>query len=158
MPREAGKTGAGPTAAIAIEQYFPSTQRVVTDDLAYRLLPLGTRAFVALMRCRSLRDMVIRRSERDIPGMWNGMLCRKRYIDELLSAPRCSFDAAVNLGAGFDTRAYRLPALADIHVWEVDQPASIRKKEGLVKCVFGTVPANVHLSGADFDREDPRGM
>lgn len=37
--------------------------------------------------------------------------------------------AVVNLGAGFDTRAYRLPALYDIPVWEVNQLENIKAKQ-----------------------------
>jgi methyltransferase (TIGR00027 family) len=52
------------------------------------------------------------------------MLCRKCYIDEkLLDA--AEIDAVVILGAGFDTRVYRLPDLTGIPVYEVDLPANI---------------------------------
>ena len=48
------------------------------------------------------------------------MLCRMRYIDEKLQAADSRIDAAVILGAGFDTRAYRLPVLAATLVYEID--------------------------------------
>ncbi len=47
MATEAGKTASGPTALVAIEQYYPKEQRVVDDDLAYRVLPFSLRAFVS---------------------------------------------------------------------------------------------------------------
>jgi O-methyltransferase involved in polyketide biosynthesis len=52
--------------------------------------------------------------------MWASMLCRMRYIDEKLQAADSRIDAAVILGAGFDTRAYRLPVLAATLVYEID--------------------------------------
>jgi methyltransferase (TIGR00027 family) len=82
------------------------------------------------------------------------MMCRKRYInDQLLEAVGRS-DAVVNLGAGFDMRAYRLPALADMPVWEVDQPENIEPKRLRLRKLFGAVPANVRLVPIDFDHEE----
>jgi methyltransferase (TIGR00027 family) len=158
MATEAGKTGAGPTAAIAIDQYLPLEQRVVVDDLAYRMLPFGLRAFVQLMRLRLLRDLLIRWSERDIPGMWNGMLCCKRYIDDALADAAGQYEMVVNLGAGLDTRAYRLRVLQDVPVWEVDQPDTIRQKTARVGQILGAVPAGIHLVAMDFDRDDLSGV
>lgn len=154
MASEAGKTGAGPTAAIAIEQYFPREQRVVQDDCAFSILPLALRAFVLLTRPRFMRDLLIRRSEKDVPGMWSGMLCRKRYIEDSLAAFAQRLDAVVNLGAGLDTVAYRVPALSGVPVWEVDQPDNTRQKEHRLRAVFGAVPERVHLAAVDFDRQD----
>jgi hypothetical protein len=40
MAQAAAKTGAGPTVMVAIEQYFPSHQRIIiVDDMAYSVLP-----------------------------------------------------------------------------------------------------------------------
>jgi len=39
---------------------------------------------------------------------------RKRYVDEVLIGSFAVIDAVVNLGAGFDTRACRLPSVAEI--------------------------------------------
>jgi len=93
-------------------------------------------------------------SERSNPGIWGGLLCRKRYIDEKLIASRDAIEAVVNLGAGFDTRAYRLPALSGLPVWEVDQRENVEAKEKRLRQALGTIPANVKLVPADFDRDD----
>jgi O-methyltransferase involved in polyketide biosynthesis len=50
MTQVAAKTGSGPTAMVAIEQHFPKDQRIIDDELAYRILPRGMRAYVWLMR------------------------------------------------------------------------------------------------------------
>jgi methyltransferase (TIGR00027 family) len=142
MAKEAAKTAAKPTTIVAIEQYFPKNQRLIEDSLACEILPFDARAFVALMRFRAARDWMVRRAENFIPGVWSGMICRKRCIDDLLTqaASQKEVDAVVNLGAGFDTRAYRLPALADVPVWEVDQPEIIHAKQTRLSSVFGAVP------------------
>ena len=153
MAQAAAKTGAGPTVMVAIEQYFPSHQRIIVDDLAYSVLPFSARALVWTMRPPLARDWMVRVTERAFPGLWSGIMCRKRYIDEALIASSREIDAVVNLGAGFDTRAYRLPALAEIPVWEVDQPANIKSKQDRLQQRFGRPPEHVALVPIDFDQE-----
>ncbi|MGB6063316.1 MAG: SAM-dependent methyltransferase [Desulfomonilaceae bacterium] len=154
MSKAAAKTGAGPTAMVAIEQRFPQDKRITQDDLACQILPFGMRAFVWLMRLNAARDGIIRATEKSFPGLWGGMMCRKRYIDEKLLESAGRIDAVVNLGAGFDTRAYRLPALVDTPVWEVDQPENIRLKRIRLEKLFGAVPTHVKLVPIDFDQEE----
>jgi O-methyltransferase involved in polyketide biosynthesis len=64
MTQAAAKTGSGPTAMVAIEQHFPKDQRIIDDDLAYRILPRGMRAYVWLMRLDQARDWIVRASEK----------------------------------------------------------------------------------------------
>jgi methyltransferase (TIGR00027 family) len=154
MSHAAAKTGAGPMVTIAVEQHFPEDQRIIEDNLAYAILPLPLRAFVSLMQPTFARDWMIRATEKSLPGIWGGMMYRKRYIDDKLSESASQSTAVVNLGAGFDTRAYRLPALADMPVWEVDQPENIEPKRLRLRKLFGAVPANVRLVPIDFDREE----
>jgi len=63
-------------------------------------------------------------------------------------------DAVINLGAGFDTRAYRLPALAGIPIWEVDQLEIINSKRPRLLKTFRKIPSNINLVPIDFDNED----
>ncbi len=153
MAKAAAKTGSGPTTIVAVEQYFPPGQRILDDDLAPRILPFGERAFVWLTRFAPVRDWMVRATEKAIPGIWSGMLCRKRYIDEKLVESVGQIDAVVNLGAGFDTRVYRLPALADLPVWEIDQPENIESKRVRLQQIFGVLPSHVTLVPIDFGRE-----
>jgi len=141
-------------SVIAIEQTFPPAERVVDDDMASRILPLGLRLFLRLIRPRFARDWMIRASEKRMPGIWGGMLCRKRYIDEKLAAAAGSIDAVVNLGAGFDTRACRLPALARVPVWELDQPHNIEPKRKRLRGIFQRIPGHVMLVAMDFEHDD----
>jgi methyltransferase (TIGR00027 family) len=112
------------------------------------------RSLVWLMRFNSFRAWMIRVTRNDTPGLWGGMLCRKRYIDEKLIESVNQVNAVVNLGAGFDTRAYRLPVLSNIPVWEVDQPENIKSKKTRLCKLFGAVPSHVRLVPIDFDREE----
>ena len=154
MARKAAKTGPGPTVMVALEQEFPEKTRIINDDLALKILPAGTRAGIWIkLRLMPVVKM-LRWSEEKMPGMWSGFMCRKRYIDEQLSdITQDRAGAVVNLGAGFDTRAYRLNSLAEIPVWEVDQPDIIAAKQKRLLKLFGKIPEHVTLVPVDFENE-----
>jgi len=78
----------------------------------------------------------------------------KRYIDERLVGSVGQVEAVVNLGAGWDTRAYRLPELAGLPVWEVDLAQNIDPKRARLRKLFGEVPPQVTLVPTDFDHQD----
>ncbi len=153
MSKTAARTGAGPTVMVAIEQLFPREQRIINDPMACRMLPFGVRMFVHLMKPGFMRDWMVRATEKALPGIWAGMMCRKRFIDEALTRSTDNVDAVVNLGAGFDTRAYRLPPASRIPVWEVDQEENIAAKRKGVINILGAIPPNVKLVSIDFDRQ-----
>jgi methyltransferase (TIGR00027 family) len=143
-----------PIAVVAIEQSFPEEERIVVDALAYRMLPLRARLFVRLLKAGWLRNWVIGMSEKNEPGIWGDFLCRKRYIDDRVAAACSRIDAVVNLGAGFDTRAWRLSAISRLPVWEIDQPQNIAAKKERLNEIFGKAPSRVRLVEIDFDTED----
>ena len=65
-----------------------------------------------------------------MPGLWAIIACRKRYIDDKLAEALNDVDAVVMLGAGMDTRGYRLARASDVPVFEVDLPVNIERKDG----------------------------
>jgi methyltransferase (TIGR00027 family) len=154
MAKAAAKTGVGPTLSVAIEQSFPRKQRIIEDDLAYKILPAGMRFFVKLLKSEPIRDLMISTTEKKFPGIWGGVMCRKRYIDEKLTDLIDQIKSIVILGAGFDTRAYRLASLSDCSVWEADQHENIYNKQTRLIKLFGRIPFNVKLVAIDFDYED----
>jgi methyltransferase (TIGR00027 family) len=138
---------------VAIEQYWPEGERIITDDLAYQILPLGSRFWVRVSG--RLKDWLIRKTEGKVPGLWGGMMVRKRYIDDKAAeAADGHIEAVVNLGAGFDTRAFRLQALAEVPVWEVDLPQNIDAKRPRLEKLFQKIPDHVTLVPIDFDHQD----
>ncbi|GAA2086481.1 SAM-dependent methyltransferase [Kitasatospora saccharophila] len=61
----------------------------------------------------------------------------------------------VILGAGLDTRAWRLAALAQAEVWEVDHPASQQdKRTRLAAAEAEPVAREVHFTAVDFATDD----
>ena len=154
MARAAAKTGIMPTVLVAIEQGFPTSQRVIDDSLAIRMLPFGARIFVRFLRLPWIRDWLIGQSEKTDPGIWGGLLSRKRYIDEKVEASRNDIEAVVSLGSGFDTRPFRLPLLKDTPMWEIDQRGNIETKRKRLRKALGQLPRNVKLVAVDFDLDD----
>jgi methyltransferase (TIGR00027 family) len=82
------------------------------------------------------------------------VLCRKRYITTGWPNLAAGIQAVVILGAGLDTRAYRLPALSAMPVFEVDLPENIAYKRNILQKLYGGVPGHVALVPLDFDRQD----
>jgi methyltransferase (TIGR00027 family) len=150
----AAGTAFGPIVISAVEQHEPPGRRLVDDDLATAFLPAPLRAFVHVTRWWPLRRAVIAASERSGPGLWANLACRKHYIDDNLRDSMSDLDAVVVLGAGLDTRAYRLARRSNVPVFEVDQPINVERKKAVVATVFGTPPASVRLVPVDFERDD----
>jgi methyltransferase (TIGR00027 family) len=150
----AAQTAFGPMVQAAIEQYEPPQRRLVSDDLALPMLPTGQRALVRAMKSKLLRRLTIAAGERAVPGSWSLITCRKRFIDDKLTEAMGSIDAVVVLGAGMDTKAYRLARRSDVTVFEVDLPVNIERKKAAVKSAIGGVPASVRLVPLDFERDD----
>lgn len=149
----AAQTAIGPMVIVAIDQW--DRHPLIHDELAGRFLPGGTGVLLAAARWRPVEQWIFRLSEKRVSGLWASMLCRKRYIDDqALDAAQAGAEAAVILGAGMDTRAYRLPALGRIPVYEVDLPANINRKRDRLRRIYGTVPDHVRLVPVDFETRD----
>jgi methyltransferase (TIGR00027 family) len=109
------------------------------DPLAERLAGERGRAIAAL-------------APRQARNGWP-MIARTRLIDDLvLSSLAEGCDRVVNLAAGFDTRPYRLELPAELSWVEVDLPALVAEKEGLLA---GETP-RCRLTREQADLADPR--
>ena len=153
MTPKAAKTGLGPTIPVAIEQNYPESERIITDHLASSMLPFGVRVFTWTMRFTVLREWFAKTIEKKSPGLYAGLLCRKRYIDEKLFELDHQFEAIINLGAGFDTRLYRMPS-STIPTWEIDLAENIAQKKSRLVKLFGQIPDHIQLIPTDFERDN----
>jgi methyltransferase (TIGR00027 family) len=150
----AAETAFGPMVLAAVEQNEPPNRRLVDDDLADLFLPARLRWLVGATRLAPIRRLMIRGSEFTGPGLWANLACRKRFIADKLQEARDEIDAVVILGAGLDTRAYRLTRQVRIPVFEVDLPVNIARKAKTVRRVLGELPLSVRLVALDFERDD----
>jgi methyltransferase (TIGR00027 family) len=155
MPRNpAAQTAFGPMVLAAMEQTEPPGRRLVDDDLAARFLPARMRWLVTATPPKLMRRLMMAAMDRDGPGLWANMTCRKRFIADKVTEALDSVDAVVVLGAGLDTLAYRLAGKTHIPIFEVDQPVNIQRKAAAVRRVLGKIPSSVRLVSLDFERDD----
>lgn len=149
------QTAFGPMVIAAAERYTPPGERLIDDQLAVRFLPPGVRWIVRACRCRPVRDLLRRTTDRAAPGVWGSVLCRKRYADDAVADALASgIGQVVILGAGLDTRAYRLVDPAGATGFELDQRANTDFKLRRVRAVYGGVPERVRVLPVDFEVDD----
>ncbi len=146
--------GVATSSTRVIELYYPEDKRLFDDPLVLKLLPFGWRIFVRLAFLPGLRDGVLALRERRMPGSLGGILCRTRYIDDVLKRSlEEGIDQLVILGAGFDSRPYRIAGIDQTRVFEVDLPGTEKLKQKRLEKVLGAIPENVTLVGIDFDHQ-----
>ena len=99
---------------------------------------------------------IARRLDSRFPPMELWLALRVAYLDRLvgLAVDRLSIRQIVILGAGYDTRAARLPR-AGVRFFEVDHPATqAAKHERLARLAGYPIEAATYVT-CDFEREDP---
>ena len=93
-------------------------------------------------------------AEKREPGVMGFIATRCRYMDEyLLDGLARGIQQVVILGAGLDSRAYRLVQMRSVRVFEVDQAATQEGKKRKLQGILGTLPAHVTFVSIDFDVE-----
>ncbi|GAA0272888.1 SAM-dependent methyltransferase [Cryptosporangium japonicum] len=147
-------TGSRTAVHVALFRALESARadRLFSDSYARLFLPPGYRAAARAARFRP----VGRRLEHYIDSRWGGprasAVVRTRLIDDWVAdAVGRGARQALVLGAGFDSRAYRLPALASVDVFEVDHPATQAVKQRVIR---GRSRDDVHFVPVDFLRDD----
>jgi len=129
-------------------------QRLFEDEFTLRCLPPLWQGLTRLMCLPGIGPALFALREQLTPGVMGGLLCRTRYIDDAL---RRAIDEGVEqvaiLGAGFDTRPYRVRGVDNARVVEIDHPAAQSRKKARLRHVLGRLPAHVQFAPVDFDRE-----
>jgi len=131
----------------AIEADKPPAERVCYDPYA--------RAFISGATYFFLKPIINSGwYKRVSEGAVEFIIVRERTIDDFAQeALRTGLEQVVILGAGFDTRAYRLPGIAKTRVFEVDQPATQAAKLKGLKKVCDPLPAHVTFVPVDFNTQ-----
>lgn len=147
--------GVATSATRLIESYQLPDQRLFDDPYALKLLPVGWQVFFRLAYLPGLRSALLVLRERQMPGSLGAILCRTRYIDDVVRRSlEQGLDQVVILGAGFDSRAYRIAGMDQVRVFELDFPGSCELKETRLQQVLGAVPENVSLIGTNFEQRN----
>jgi methyltransferase (TIGR00027 family) len=142
-------TARGVALVRAMEMTRPEVERVSSDPYAPKfvspLMVLATRVSVATGISRLI----------GVEPMINFAVAREQYVHDLIEREaRIGLEQIVILGAGFDTRAYRIAGLSAITVFEVDHPVTQAAKREALRGLVEPLPPNVILVAVDFDTED----
>ena len=99
---------------------------------------------------------IAKRLDSRFPPMETWLALRVAYLDRLvgLAVDRLSIRQVVILGAGYDTRAARLPR-AGVTFFEVDHPATQTAKRERLASLAGYPVENARYVSCNFEREDP---
>lgn len=138
----------------AMESTRPPGRRLFEDGFARGFLRPRLRVVADLARLPLVNGLVSAFIDHRWPGARTSGVARTRFIDDVIEAtlgPRT--EQVVILGAGFDTRAYRMAALTKVAVFEVDHPATSAAKQRLVEVATGGLPAHVRFVAVDFDTD-----
>ena len=87
------------------------------------------------------------------PPMAHQSSSRTTFYDQAVARYLPKIEQLVILGAGFDTRAYRLPADSPVRRFEIDEPATQTFKRQVLADA-GIDTSRVTFVSADFDRDD----
>lgn len=148
---KAGRSAYGAAAMKAMEAFVPATHRLFEDTIVLEFLPSFAQF---LLRRAAIRAAFVRLLEGGAPGIRGALLCRTRRIDDAVrDATRRGLRALVILGAGLDTRPYRLNELSEIKVVEVDLPAVQEFKKAHLSRRFGALPRHVRFVPMDLNIE-----
>ncbi|MET8153366.1 class I SAM-dependent methyltransferase [Actinoplanes sp. NPDC049668] len=144
------RTADGVAVIRALEQHAP--RPLFDDPLAARMLAGWPATMVAH---RPLRWLFLRALERAGPGFYGAVICRTRAIDDACrSALAAGIDRVVIVGAGLDTRPYRMPEMAAARVWEFDLPSTQAIKKAALGRALGALPAHVSYLPLDLTSPD----
>jgi methyltransferase (TIGR00027 family) len=147
---EASRTAGYMALFRALEHARPAARRRISDPFARAFVDSRLRAVVTLGAVPGVGELVRQYIDRRWPGARTSAVARTRFIDEHAQAAiAAGIEQIVLLGAGFDSRPYRLQGWERVAIFEVDHPDTQARKRELL----GALPSRVRFVPVDFDRD-----
>ncbi|HEU4325569.1 MAG TPA: SAM-dependent methyltransferase [Roseiflexaceae bacterium] len=144
---QSSTTAQGMALVRAVEWSKPEAVRICSDPLARSLVSDFSYRMSKLMIDSGLYGRMSK-------GVLEFITARDRYIDDFLKAGLAEgLDQVVLLGAGFDTRPYRIPGIGQTRVFEVDHPATQQVKQQRLKRAVNPLPGHVTFVPVDFNTQ-----
>lgn len=140
----------------AIESSKDEDERISYDPYAFRFLSPDLRKFLeAIVKGNDKAKAKMDTMNSLFPGTQNSIIARVRFFDDCL---KISVDEGIRqvviLGAGYDTRAYRMKGLEEkVRVFEVDLEATQMVKIEKIKEIFDSLPEHVEYVAVDIGTE-----
>ena len=140
-----------------IESFRPEGDRICNDPYAIRFLGSDLKKYLEF--CAGNPEEARKRAEqinRMFPGVQNSIIARVRYFDDCVKeAARVGLEQLVILGAGYDTRAYRIDGIKEnVKVFEIDHPDTQSRKTAIIRDIFGTLPEHVTYLPINVERKN----
>ncbi|HMK46968.1 MAG TPA: class I SAM-dependent methyltransferase [Methanocella sp.] len=137
----------------ALESLKPEGERICYDPYAACFIDQAMIGYVSGIPggAKAILDRVNAR----LPGIPGSLVARVRYFDDFVKASISGgIEQLVILGAGYDTRAYRIEELKKLRVFEVDHPGTQPAKVQKIREIFGSLPGHVAYVPMDFEVDD----
>lgn len=146
-------TAEGVTAARALYHQHPDPQIRNDDYLAMQFVHPEYYNYAIYTRDFKLGMEIVKTYRQTIVTYVNA---RTKHMDAILEAAgKDGIRQMVNLGAGYDSRAYRYhKAMPDVRFFEIELPWMVVEKKRRVKEVLGEVPDYVTFVPIDFNTQN----
>ena len=142
-------TARGVALVRAMEMARPEGERISSDPYAKAFVNPFNLETTRLLAAAGVLRLI------GVEPMIDFAIVRERYGHDLIVAEaKVGLDQLVILGAGFDTRAYRIPGIAALPVFEVDHPVTQAEKQAALRKVAPALPARHRFVGVDFETDD----
>ena len=138
-----------------LESSRPDRSRLFLDPLAPSFVGPGWRMALAAAHVGIVRKAI--EAVYDLvggPGPRASAVARTRFIDDTIEELAPSLAQVVILGAGYDSRPYRMPCLSGCDVFEVDHPDTQATKRSLLAGAGKMLPDHVTFVPVDFETDD----
>ena len=154
MPENIKKERSKTAETIAVVRMSESRksedERICYDPHAIRFISQAVLDFAA--HNPEKYKAFVARNERLVPGASNSIVARVRYFDDVVKASiNDGLEQLVILGAGYDTRAYRIEGISKIKVFEVDHPATQSIKIEKITEIFSSLHDHVTYVPTDLE-------
>ena len=135
----------------ALESSRPDGSRLFTDPFASGFLHQWRKWFAVAARFGVGRWIVEQLLDRSAPGARAAGIARTKWIDAEVNGALEHATQLVLLGAGFDSRAIRLPCAQGAITFELDQRETSAAKQAALKDAVGSLSERVRFVTIDFN-------
>ena len=134
----------------AKESTLNTDERICFDPYAIRFVNPKLLQIMARMPPEKSKEMQ-ESYENQFPGHKNALIARVRFFDDSVrDSISKGFTQIVVIGAGYDTRAYRIEGISNVRVFELDLPEIQNRKKSKIQEIFGSLPIEVTYIPVDL--------
>jgi len=138
----------------ALESTYPRERRLFEDPLAVRFLSPALKTVVYASKAAPAQKFVVWLLDSFFSGARASGITRTRLIDDyLIRGTQDGSKQVVILGSGYDSRAYRIAALKNQKVFEVDHPSTSKMKKEKIQKASGVDHWHVSYVEIEFNSQ-----